>query len=485
MATLKFTKNASRIVLKSVMETKPPTEELNSLKDEVRFLKDILHIKRFGGGISELIYKVKELQNENEKLKKLSITPKPLLQDLINQNLVLQQELIRYRNQSPSEDHERAGFETSENQSLLKEPASKSDPHHQTYIIKSFIGENRTTDPQKELPAGRIGDSGSKQLGSEDYRAVQEDPSETRKDFRIATLEPNSPRKSHPGLLSPREDSEGLNARVTSKQFRGSALEPNETPKLKFALKNIKLTSPFFSVKSGLQTQIGHGNFSTAEKSQKAQKYPQLNVSASKKYLKSQFYEPSSKLTSSVFSTGKPVSVKRNESQDALVLVEDLMQKRMAKQNAGGGQLSLKHSKFSESPRAEDYLSKHLDRQQELGLESRYNSSSSPKHQTHLRPTPEPDLQLQKSVRTADLLRRLQEISALGFEPTQTLSPKMNNFVGQTGNGHLFPLANHRSPSSSPTKPQIRSSQPTGVFLGKVEFNMREMKRELEKLKFT
>ena len=171
MATLKFTKNASRIVLKSVLETKPPAEELSSLKDEVKFLKDILHIKRFGGGISELIYKVKELQTENDKLKKLSVLPKPQLLQLMNQNLELQQELTKYRNQSPSEELENGGFETSENQSLVKEPAGKNEPQ-KTYIINSFVGNTRPTGPKSEA----LGNAGlvyadSKEPGEKDDEA--------------------------------------------------------------------------------------------------------------------------------------------------------------------------------------------------------------------------------------------------------------------------------------------------------------------------
>ena len=483
MATLKFTKNASRIVLKSVLETKPPAEELSSLKDEVKFLKDILHIKRFGGGISELIYKVKELQTENDKLKKLSVLPKPQLLQLMNQNLELQQELTKYRNQSPSEELENGGFETSENQSLVKEPAGKNEPQ-KTYIINSFVGNTRPTGPKSEA----LGNAGlvyadSKEPGEKDDEAAQEEATERRKDYRIATLEPNSPRKSHPALLSPREDSEGLQARATAKQYRGSGLELDQAPKLKFALRNLKIKSPMFSAKSGIQTQIDQSHFSASENPQFAQKYPQLNATASKNYLRSQLWEPSSKQTSSVFSTGKPVSVKRGDSHDALVLVEDSMQKRMAK-HQGTGQPGLKHSKFSESPRAKDNYARHLDGRWAPSREARPIASGSPNSHAQWTQAQAAELQLQKTVKTADLLRRLQEISALGFEPTQTLSPKKNNFLDPGQSGHLFPQASRRSPTSSPSKPQIRSSQPTSLFLGKVEFNMREMKRELAKLRF-
>jgi hypothetical protein len=484
MATLKFTKNASRIVLKSVMDSKPPTEELNNLKDEVKFLKDILHIKRFGGGISELIYKVKELQTENDKLKKLSINPKSQLQHLMNQNLILQQELTKYRHQSPSDYQEQAGLDFSENQSLAKDLVKSHEPH-QTYIIKSFIGNNKTVDGKSDSPSDPdLGEIESNHLATHEERAIAEEPTELRVDYKIPTLNPDSQRKSHPALFSPREDSERINKRNTTKEFRASDLEQNETLNLNFALKNIKLSSPGFSVKSGTQTIIGRSNLSASEKNQKAQKYLNLNASSSRNYLKSQLLDPSSKQNSSIFSTGKPVSVKRSDSQDALVLVEDLIQKRMIKKYHGGPP-SLKHSKFRESPRAEDYLARHLDRHHVLSREVKTGSSRSPKQLAPFNQTQALDHELQKSLKTADLLHRLQELSALGTEPSQNLSTKKNNYLEANRIGHLFPLVDHRSPTSSPTKPHIRSSQPTGIFLGKVESNMREMKRELEKLRFS
>jgi hypothetical protein len=472
MATLKFTKNASRIVLKSVLETKPPAEELSSLKDEVRFLKDILHIKRFGGGISELIYKVKELQTENDKLKKLTIAPKPQLLHLMDQNLKLQQELTRYRNQSPSEELDKPGFETSENQSLLREPA-KNDPR-KSYIISSFIGDNRP----EALRDASADYTASKAPGQSDLEAAGEDAPQKRKDYRVATLEPNSPRKSHPALFSPREDSEGLHTRASAKQFRGSALEQGQAPKVKFALRSLKLKSPIYSAKSGVQTQFGQSRFSASEQLQPGQKYAQLNASASKNFLRSQLWEPSSKLTSSVFSSGKPVSVKRGDSQDALVLVEDSMQKRMARQLATG-QPSLKHSKFSESPRAEGQFARPFAVARVPNREAGPSASGSPNGRAEAA-----ELQLQKTVKTADLLRRLQEISAQGFEPAQGRSPGKSSLQGAGVDGHLFGAAGRRSPSSSASKAQGRGGARTRELLGKVEQNMRTMKRELAQLRF-
>jgi hypothetical protein len=483
MATLKFTKNASRIVLKSVLESKPPTEELSSLKDEVKFLKDILHIKRFGGGISELIYKVKELQSENDKLKKLSIAPKPQVLQLINQNLVLQRELTKYRNQSPPDDLEPAGLDTTENQSLLKEQATKTGPAS-TYIISSFKGDSRPTNSNHESLGNRNKGGGESQFpvlnGS---RITEEGPSERKKDYRIATLEPSSPRKSHPALFSPREVSEGLNERATAKKLRGSGLDLDEPPKMKFALGNIKLKSPVFSAKSGLQSGTGQGEFSASEKNPKGEKYPALNASASKNYLKTHHWEAGGTVASSMFASGKPGSVKRNDSQDALFLVEDLIQKRMIKQFPGGQQ-SLKHSKFSESPRAENHFAGPYAASRTLTREARHTPSNSPQAQDQGPPL-KADLQLRQSVRTSDLLRRLQEISALSFEPPQPVSPQQSRFGGPAKKGHLFNLNSNRPPTPSLTKPKLRSSEPNGAFLGKVEFNMKEMKRELERLKFT
>lgn len=43
--------------------------QISKLKEEVKYLKNILHVKSQGGGISELVYRLKALQTENQSLK--------------------------------------------------------------------------------------------------------------------------------------------------------------------------------------------------------------------------------------------------------------------------------------------------------------------------------------------------------------------------------------------------------------------------------
>ena len=62
------------------------------MKNEVAFLKKVLRLKNSGeGGITELVYKIKELENENQRLK---AAKKDRIQNLIleNQHLKLSQQ---------------------------------------------------------------------------------------------------------------------------------------------------------------------------------------------------------------------------------------------------------------------------------------------------------------------------------------------------------------------------------------------------------
>lgn len=70
MATLKFLKVASKVKLRCVSPNPENPENVSSLKEEVKFLKNILHMKRFGGGFSELAYKVKALERKTPNSKK-------------------------------------------------------------------------------------------------------------------------------------------------------------------------------------------------------------------------------------------------------------------------------------------------------------------------------------------------------------------------------------------------------------------------------
>lgn len=93
MATLKFMKMAGKIKLKDQpSQHSSPKAEVENLKDEVRFLKNILHMKRFGGGFSELAHSLKALQKENDELRK-QIVPKEQFELLLSQNINLKNQL--------------------------------------------------------------------------------------------------------------------------------------------------------------------------------------------------------------------------------------------------------------------------------------------------------------------------------------------------------------------------------------------------------
>ena len=75
-----------------MVQTKAEKPDLESLqkseylkmKNEVAFLKKVLRLKNSGeGGITELVYKIKELENENQRLK---AAKKDRIQNLILEN---------------------------------------------------------------------------------------------------------------------------------------------------------------------------------------------------------------------------------------------------------------------------------------------------------------------------------------------------------------------------------------------------------------
>lgn len=76
-ATIKFIKLASQVKLLQRPELplifgesrSDSLPQISKLKEEVKYLKKILHVKSQGGGISELVYRLKALQNENQSLK--------------------------------------------------------------------------------------------------------------------------------------------------------------------------------------------------------------------------------------------------------------------------------------------------------------------------------------------------------------------------------------------------------------------------------
>jgi hypothetical protein len=74
MGTLKFAAMARQIKLSKTIAAIRPEEEISQLKNEVKFLKSILHMKQSStGGISQLLYTMKQLQQENDALKKATM----------------------------------------------------------------------------------------------------------------------------------------------------------------------------------------------------------------------------------------------------------------------------------------------------------------------------------------------------------------------------------------------------------------------------
>lgn len=76
-ATIKFIKLVSQVKLMqrpdiplvSGESRSDSLPQISKLKEEVKYLKQILHVKSQGGGISELVYRLRALQNENQSLK--------------------------------------------------------------------------------------------------------------------------------------------------------------------------------------------------------------------------------------------------------------------------------------------------------------------------------------------------------------------------------------------------------------------------------
>lgn len=72
MSTLKFSTLAQKIRLAKIPILTTPAEEIQQLKGEIKFLKQILHMKQSSsGGISQILYEMKKLKEENENLKQI------------------------------------------------------------------------------------------------------------------------------------------------------------------------------------------------------------------------------------------------------------------------------------------------------------------------------------------------------------------------------------------------------------------------------
>ena len=93
MATLKFGSMASQLKLLAGASKVSPEEEVIHLKEEVRFLKNILHMKQSAsGGLSQILYNLKQLKDENEKLKRLDKS-RVHIDNMVKQNTILRKKL--------------------------------------------------------------------------------------------------------------------------------------------------------------------------------------------------------------------------------------------------------------------------------------------------------------------------------------------------------------------------------------------------------
>lgn len=94
---------ARQIKLSKTLVAVKPEEEISQLKNEVRFLKSILHIKKSStGGVSQLLYTVKQLQQENEALKKASMNNYSI-EAVTAQNDLLRKKLIAIQSSKKDE----------------------------------------------------------------------------------------------------------------------------------------------------------------------------------------------------------------------------------------------------------------------------------------------------------------------------------------------------------------------------------------------
>ena len=96
MATIKFSRLASRVRVQLQDPAVDSMKDVRDLKEEVRFLKNVLQLKSSGGGMSEIIYKLKYLEKENRELREQR-TSKVEMHQVLKENhrLKTQMELLR------------------------------------------------------------------------------------------------------------------------------------------------------------------------------------------------------------------------------------------------------------------------------------------------------------------------------------------------------------------------------------------------------
>jgi len=94
MSTLQFAKIASSVKTQVIPEDPNifKKDRYKEMMSEIKFLKQVLKIKSSPGGVSELVYKIKELEGENKKLRNLKATNQRIKQ-IIQENRALKMKI--------------------------------------------------------------------------------------------------------------------------------------------------------------------------------------------------------------------------------------------------------------------------------------------------------------------------------------------------------------------------------------------------------
>ncbi len=141
MATIKFSKLASRVRIQLQDPTVYGMKDLQSLKEEVKFLKNILHLKSSGGGMSEIIYKLRHLERENKELREQR-SNKVEMSQILRENYRLKTEMKQMLIGDSLQD--------------LKRPATNGEDSHQSIISKKAEDSPAQQDKAQPASAGLL-----------------------------------------------------------------------------------------------------------------------------------------------------------------------------------------------------------------------------------------------------------------------------------------------------------------------------------------
>ena len=492
MATLKFTKNASRIVLKNMPDLLMPTSnELIHLKDEVRFLKDILRIKRFGGGYSELVYKFKELQNENERLrskKEEGELPEIRFKKLVNQNQRLKTELANYREMSEGDLNSRKGFPDRLAMTASKNIRSEymDSSKNERYLISGFNKSLKKAEQKSQL----FGDSleggfvGTRKGGGLPLKSdsSMDDNYDKKKviDYTIPTIdnkdidfnkEPNLFQRK--GLRVSQEDDSGFEGfRKLSNQDEG--IELQGVPQIERRSANLYSDNP---------SEVRTSQLKSAEEDDRSSWFQggmnSLVLNKSSKFSGKANVKFSNRMDLEGFHQQRLIP-------ETMYLMEDHIEKKSLKNN-------LSSSRMKTSPKLSDLNKKKALNNVLKGFPSLRNDHSLLQSSNHIkinqiRPRGNSGSPV-KAQTFAKLFEYFSEPNQKSASPKKMKNTEKQESVNQRhrlkDTGHLFEfISNKRLPTSNSSISPYRSSLPNGVVLGKIETNMREMKRELSKLNF-